>query len=259
MKRIINLYRTIFMNTIFAVSSKSTGTQKTLGLLGAVLAGVLFVSALGGCASTEPEVNSLAPSPDFAPVFPLASDRPKMATGGIYGNSQNDAWFGRGRNYQIGDIITVLLNESTQSARTQNSDVSRVTKNTALPSGLSTKLGSLSPVLNGLDLSQGTVNSTGTGKAGQQASLQGSIAVTVVEILSNGNLMVRGEKKLGLAEGTEVIQVAGVIRPQDIGPNGTVNSLRLANAQIAYRGVGDLANASKVGWGTTALHKFWPF
>ncbi len=247
------------MNTIFALSSKSTGTQKTLGLLGAFLAGMLLLGALGGCASTEPEVNALAPSPDFAPVFPLASDRPKMATGGIYGNSQNDAWFGRGRNYQIGDIITVLLNESTQSARTQNSDVSRVTKNTSLPSGLSTKLGSLSPVLNGLDLSQGTVNSTGTGKAGQQASLQGSIAVTVVEILSNGNLMVRGEKKLGLAEGTEVIQVAGVIRPQDIGPNGTVNSLRLANAQIAYRGVGDLANASKVGWGTSAMHKFWPF
>ncbi len=247
------------MNTIFALSSKSTGTQKTLGLLGAFLAGMLLLGALGGCASTEPEVNALAPSPDFAPVFPLASDRPKMATGGIYGNSQNDAWFGRGRNYQIGDIITVLLNESTQSARTQNSDVSRVTKNTALPSGLSTKLGSLSPVLNGLDLSQGTVNSTGTGKAGQQASLQGSIAVTVVEILSNGNLMVRGEKKLGLAEGTEVIQVAGVIRPQDIGPNGTVNSLRLANAQIAYRGVGDLANASKVGWGTSAMYKYWPF
>ena len=247
------------MYTFFAVSSKSTQAQKPLGVFGVLLMGTFILGALGGCASSQPEVNALAPSPDFAPVFPLASDRPKMATGGIYGNSQNDAWFGRGRNYQIGDIITVLLNESTQSARTQNSDVSRVTKNTALPSGLSTKLGSLSPVLNGLDLSQGTVNSTGTGKAGQQASLQGSIAVTVVEILSNGNLMVRGEKKLGLAEGTEVIQVAGVIRPQDIGPNGTVNSLRLANAQIAYRGIGDLANASKVGWGTTALHKFWPF
>ena len=247
------------MKTITALSSKSSTAKNTLGVSGLFLCGALMVTILGGCASTEPEMNSLAPSPDFAPVFPLASDRPKMATGGIYGNSQNDAWFGRGRNYQIGDIITVLLNESTQSARTQNSDVSRVTKNTALPSGLSTKLGSLSPVLNGLDLSKGEVNSTGTGKAGQQASLQGSIAVTVVEILSNGNLMVRGEKKLGLAEGTEVIQVAGVIRPQDIGPNGTVNSLRLANAQIAYRGVGDLANASKVGWGTTMMHKFWPF
>jgi flagellar L-ring protein FlgH len=249
----------ILMNTFTALSSESTLSQKTLGVLGGMLLGALVLISLGGCATVEPEVNALAPSPDFTPVFPLASDRPKMATGGIYGNSQNDAWFGRGRNYQVGDIITVLLNESTQSARTQNSDVSRVTKNTALPSGLSTKLGSLSPVLNGLDLSQGTVNSTGTGKAGQQASLQGSIAVTVVEILSNGNLMVRGEKKLGLAEGTEVIQVAGVIRPQDIGPNGTVNSLRLANAQIAYRGIGDLANASKVGWGTTVMHKFWPF
>ena len=247
------------MNTFNALSSKSVSFQKTLGFVGGIFLSALLLSNLGGCATPVPEVNSLAPSPDFTPVFPLASDRPKMATGGIYGNSQNDAWFGRGRNYQVGDIITVLLNESTQSARTQNSDVSRVTKNTALPSGLSTKLGSLSPVLNGLDLSQGTVNSTGTGKAGQQASLQGSIAVTVVEILSNGNLMVRGEKKLGLAEGTEVIQVAGVIRPQDIGPNGTVNSLRLANAQIAYRGIGDLANASKVGWGTTVMHKFWPF
>ena len=247
------------MHKILALSNTSARTQKTLGGNAAFFMGLVVMASLVGCASTEPEVNALAPSPDFAPVFPLASDRPKMATGGIYGNSQNDAWFGRGRNYQIGDIITVLLNESTQSARTQNSDVSRVTKNTALPSGLSTKIGSLSPALNGLDLSQGTVNSTGTGKAGQQASLQGSIAVTVVEILSNGNLMVRGEKKLGLAEGTEVIQVAGVIRPQDIGPNGTVNSLRLANAQIAYRGIGDLANASKVGWGTSMMHKFWPF
>jgi flagellar L-ring protein precursor FlgH len=118
-----------------------------------------------------------------------------MATGGIYGNSQNDAWFGRGRNYQIGDIITVLLNESTQSARTQNSDVSRVTKNTCTALRTQHKARyHLSPALNGLDLSQGTVNSTGTGKAGQQASLQGSIAVTVVEILSNWSLMVRGEK-----------------------------------------------------------------
>ena len=92
-----------------------------------------------------------------------------------------------------------------------------------------------------------------------EAEARGSITVTVIEILANGNLVVRGEKKLGLSEGTEVIQVAGVIRPQDVGPNGTVNSLRLANAQISYRGSGDLASASKPGWGTTGLMKFWPF
>ena len=50
-----------------------------------------------------------------------------------------------------------------------------------------------------------------------------------------------------------------VIRPEDVGPNSTVQSRRLANAQIAYRGSGDLANATKAGWGTSLMHKFWPF
>jgi len=114
-------------------------------------------------------------------------------------------------------------------------------------------------LLNGLDLNNNKTSSTGKGTADQLATLSGSVAVTVVEILANGNLMVRGEKKLGLAEGTEVIQVSGVIRPEDVGPNSTVQSRRLANAQIAYRGSGDLANATKAGWGTTLMHKFWPF
>jgi flagellar L-ring protein precursor FlgH len=221
---------------------------------------LFIVSALAllqGCA-TEPVDMVLRPSPEFQPVYPLASDRPKIATGGIYSNRQSDAWFGRGRNYQVGDIITVLLNESTQAARTQNTDVSREAKN-SLPSGASTQVGKLSPFLDGVNLNDNKTSSTGKGKADQQASLSGSVAVTVVEILANGNLVIRGEKKLGLSEGTEVIQVSGVIRPEDIGPNSTVQSRRLANAQIAYRGSGDLANATKAGWGTSFMHKYWPF
>jgi len=221
---------------------------------------LFIVSALAllqGCA-TEPVDMVLRPSPEFHPVYPLASDRPKIATGGIYSNRQSDAWFGRGRNYQVGDIITVLLNESTQAARTQNTDVSREAKNN-LPSGASTQVGKFSPFLDGVNLNDNKTSSTGKGKADQQASLSGSVAVTVVEILANGNLVIRGEKKLGLSEGTEVIQVSGVIRPEDIGPNSTVQSRRLANAQIAYRGSGDLANATKAGWGTSFMHKYWPF
>jgi flagellar L-ring protein precursor FlgH len=204
---------------------------------------------------------ALTSSPDFAPVYPLVQDQTKPATGGIYGNRQSDAWFGRGRNYQVGDLITVMLNESTQAARSQGTDISKDASNTALPTAFSKFIGGVganSPIT-GIDLNKSTTKSTGKGSADQQASLTGSITVTVIEILANGNLVVRGEKKLGLSEGTEVIQVAGVIRPQDVGPNGTVNSLRLANAQISYRGSGDLASASKPGWGTTGLMKFWPF
>ena len=221
-----------------------------------LLPAVLLV-LLQGCA-TEPVDMVLKPSPDFQPVYPLAKDVVKVATGGIYSNRQSDAWFGRGRNYQVGDIITVLLNESTQAARTQNTDVSREAKN-SLPTGASTTIGNLHPLLDGIDLANNKTSSTGKGTADQQATLSGSVAVTVVEILAHGNLMVRGEKKLGLADGTEVIQVSGVIRPEDVGPNSTVQSRRLANAQIAYRGSGDLANATRAGWGTTLMHKFWPF
>ena len=222
---------------------------------------LLAIAALSaaGCNTIKPEPEALAPSPNFEPVYPTVSDRPKLATGGIYGNSRSDAWFGRGRNFQVGDIITVLLNESTQANRSQNSEVNRDSSNTMLPSGVSTKLASMSGYLTGIDLNKSNNDSKSKGSADQNASLTGSIAVTVLEVLANGNLSVRGEKKLGLSEGTEVIQVSGVIRPQDVGPNGTVQSLRLANAQISYRGTGDLANAARVGWGTDLMNKWWPF
>ena len=224
-----------------------------------LLSSLVVLAVLQGCAAQQPVMSSLSPSPDFAPVYPLAKDQTAPATGGIYGNRQSDAWFGRGRNYQIGDLITVMLNESTQADRSQKTDISRDASNTALPKGANTLLGNVHPFFDGLSLNAAKTTSTGKGSAAQAASLTGSVTVTVTEILANGNLVVRGEKKLGLSEGTEVIQVAGVIRPQDIGPNGTVQSLRLANAQISYRGSGDLANASKPGWGTSALLKLWPF
>ena len=224
-----------------------------------LLTAFVLLTVLQGCATREPVLSTLSPSPDFAPVYPLAKDQTAPATGGIYGNRQSDAWFGRGRNYQVGDLITVLLNESTQADRSQKTDISRDASNTALPSGTNLLLGNINPILDGLNVNAAKTISSGKGTAAQGASLTGSVTVTVTEILANGNLVVRGEKKLGLSEGTEVIQVAGVIRPQDIGPNGTVQSLRLANAQIAYRGTGDLASASKPGWGTTGLMKFWPF
>ena len=101
--------------------------------------------------------------------------------------------------------------------------------------------------------------SEGTGTAGQTASLTGSISAMVVEVLANGNLIIVGEKQLALTEGTEFIQVKGIIRPADIQPDNTILSQRIAHAQISYRGTGQLARASNTSWGTGLLYKFWPF
>ena len=110
-----------------------------------LLSSLVVLAVLQGCAAQQPVMSSLSPSPDFAPVYPLAKDQTAPATGGIYGNRQSDAWFGRGRNYQIGDLITVMLNESTQADRSQKTDVSRDASNTALPKGANTLLGNVHP------------------------------------------------------------------------------------------------------------------
>ncbi len=195
----------------------------------------------------------------FEPVYPIQNPRETLATGAIYVGRQSDSWFGKGRNYQVGDVITVLLNESTQAARTQNGTVTRESSNDVIPKGLQNYGANVGGWMNGINMLGGKVSNKGTGAADQQASLSGSVAVSVVEVMPNGNLVLRGEKQLALTEGSEVIQVAGIIRPDDVAPNNTVQSRRLANAQIAYRGTGDLANATKAGWGTSALLKIWPF
>ena len=222
------------------------------------LIATMSLALLGaGCSVMPPQ--PLAHSPDFAPVYPQAKDRSALATGAIYQGRASDNFFGRGRHYQVGDVITVLLNESTQAARTQNNSLSRKSTNDVVPLGLQKKVAGMGGLLGGANLLGGTIENKGVGTADQRASLEGSVAVSVIDVLANGNLVLRGEKQLALTEGTEVIQVAGVIRPEDVAPNNTVQSRRLANAQITYRGTGDLAAATRAGWATSGLLKIWPF
>ena len=213
-----------------------------------------LAAACSACSVLPPE--PLAHSVGFAPVFPVEQKLPPIATGAIYNGQQSERFFGRGRSFQVGDVITVLLNESTQAARTQNGTVSRSASND-IPSQAPTFLNGL--IKPGSATLGSNIKNEGVGKADQTASLTGSIAVSVIEVMSNGNLVLRGEKQLALSEGAEIIQVGGIVRADDIAPNNTVQSRRLANAQITYRGTGDMAAATRAGWGTSFLLKAWPF
>jgi flagellar L-ring protein FlgH len=234
----------------------SLATVSGLRLAALALAGAALVQ-LTGCASTPPP--PLAHSPEFAPVYPVAAEQQRVSTGAIYNGRQSDQWFGRGRHFRVGDIVTVILDEATQGERKQSANVSRKASNDAIPSGLTQKLIGRSSVFTGINLNESEITSSGSGDVGQGATLKGEVSVTVVEVLANGNLVLRGEKQMALTEGTEVIQVSGIIRPEDVSPNNTVRSRRLTNAQFTYRGTGDIANASRPGWGTRFLHNLWPF
>ena len=242
------------MNAIVSFGQKFVGKpSKRILLIGSVM----LAGCLSGCNVMPPQ--ALTHSPQFEPVYPLKQVQASTATGAIYIGRQSDSWFGKGRNFQVGDVITVLLNESTQAARSQVGSISRNSTNDMLSPGLAVLGNKLGGLMKGTDFSKTDISNKGTGTADQTASLTGSVAVSVVEVMPNGNLVLRGEKQLALTEGSEVIQVAGIIRPDDVAPNNTVQSRRLANAQISYRGTGDLANATRAGWGTSAVLKLWPF
>ncbi|MGA0179238.1 MAG: flagellar basal body L-ring protein FlgH, partial [Burkholderiaceae bacterium] len=81
---------------------------------------IACVSVLAGCATTD--YKPLTHSPDFAPVYPAKASAPSLATGAIYSGRASESLFGQGRQFAVGDIITVLLNESAQAARTQNTE-----------------------------------------------------------------------------------------------------------------------------------------
>jgi flagellar L-ring protein precursor FlgH len=223
-----------------------------------LLLAILFV----GCAG-QPK---MMPTSEFSPIQPIPAQAPRQATGSIFTNGRD--LFGDLRSYQtgdiqVGDLVTVLLSETTQASRTSAVATSRVTSNDAIGANqmnsIVNKIGFGEGFFYGVETDGAEIKSDGSGSAGQAASLTGSISAMVVEVLANGNLVIIGEKQLALTEGTEFIRVKGIIRPADIQPDNTILSQRIAHAQISYRGTGELASASKASWGTGLLYKFWPF
>ena len=221
-----------------------------------------LVSMLSACAG-QPQ---MTPTTEFSPIQPIPEQEPRQVTGSIFTNGRD--LFGDLRSYQtgdvqVGDLVTVLLSETTQASRTSAVATSRTTANDAIGvnqmNSIINKIGFGEGFFDGAETDGSEIKSDGSGSAGQAASLTGSISAMVVEILANGNLVIIGEKQLALTEGTEFIRVKGIIRPADIQPDNTILSQRIAHAQISYRGTGELASASRASWGTGLLYKFWPF
>ena len=224
---------------------------------------VILIFSLGfleACASSSSGVAEL--DSDFALVYPEPKPRSQLLTGAIFDNG--NSLYPAGRAYKagsvkVGDIVTVILNETAQASRITGLTTERATSNGEIIANQAGALFPNSSVLARATGADATISSAGNGTAGQSASLTGSISVVVVEVMPNGNAVVYGEKQLGLNEGSEMILVKGVIRPEDIMPNNTVLSTRLANAQFSYNGVGELARATKSPWGVKVLYGLWPF
>lgn len=188
------------------------------------------------------------------PLPPLVLEQPPTS-GAIYRAGSYAALTEDSRARRVGDLLTVVLVERTQASKSASADTSR-DSNTALTLPAAPPF---SYVPGGLTSGGTTQSFKGSGSAAQANRLDGEITVTVAQLLPGGTLMVRGRKLIGLNRGEEFIELSGIIRPEDIGPDNRIASTRLADARIAYRGTGEIAAQSRQGWLARLFGSLSPF
>jgi flagellar L-ring protein precursor FlgH len=159
------------------------------------------------------------------------------------------------RAKKVGDILSVTLSETFSSNKA-------VTNSSGKTDTIGAEVGPTGLLRNfaGLGGSASKTNSfSGSMATNQSNSLSGTLSATVVRVFPNGNLEIKGQKKLRITEGTEYIRLSGIIRPQDISTTNSVSSAKIAEAQIEYVGAGILDSATKPGWGSKIFRAISPF
>ena len=214
----------------------------------------LSLLMLPGCLVSNPLKDRVAAIPPAIAAEPVALP----ATGSIYMASHGGGRLMLAEDRKarrVGDIVTILLVERMQAEKSADQETSR-------NSNRSLTLPDVHPInlIPGELFSAGASSTfSGEGSARQSNRLSGEVTVTVTRILPNGAMMVAGERRMTLNRGEEHVQLTGIVRPEDIGPDNRVLSTRVADARLRYAGTGEVAQQSKQGWLTRFFDRVMPF
>lgn len=208
-----------------------------------MLIGAVLPVLLGGCAAVStPQVDMLTTVPPTAVVAPL----PPPTQGAIFQAASHRPLFEDRRARLAGDTLTIQIEEqltaSQQSTSKLNRDSSLSAGVSALPFAPSKLLGRLSA-----DATSG-VDTSADGKTNSTNTFAGTITVLVQQVLPNGNLVVAGEKQLGVNQNVDVMRFSGIVNPVSIRAGNVVSSTQVAEARLEQRGRGDIGRVQGLGW-----------
>lgn len=184
---------------------------------------------------------------------PPVHQQAQPADGAIFRVNQGYAPLYNGnRASQVGDLVTVVLVERTQT-----------TKSTSGSTDREANIGLSLPRFVGIDdadlNASGGGSFNGSGNASQASSIRADLTVTIAEVRPNGTALIRGEKLMGLSQGEEWVQLAGIIRLSDIDQDNRILSIRVADARFSYSGAGSVQRASREGWLSRFFGAISPF
>jgi flagellar L-ring protein precursor FlgH len=200
--------------------------------------------ALGGCSTLYP-----LPKVDVQPtaqVRPLPQMVPPDTNGSIFQSNRYRPLFEDHRARLVGDTLTVQIVEKVSASQKSTSSID---KNGAIEGGI-TALPGINPNSFGRASVAGSMGNTFAGKGSTENTndFSGTITATVTEVLSNGHLVIAGEKQIGVNHNVDVLRFSGQVDPRSIQSGNQVASAQIANVRIEHRGRGPQADAQGIGW-----------
>ncbi|MGM0680416.1 MAG: flagellar basal body L-ring protein FlgH [Pseudomonadota bacterium] len=200
-----------------------------------MLAGCLLLA--NGCTFVPQKT---AEEKSYEPAEPIVVNVPRKDNGAIYQPGMQVSLFENPTASRVGDILTsASASSSTSSTKDQQVDMP------------GPELAGDQVTQNGKPILQNDVGANrqfnGSGDSEMSSSFEGTLSVTVHKVLANGNLVVRGQKLALLNQSDEFIRLMGIVRPQDISPDNTISSSRVADVRVAYSGDGFISSANNMG------------
>jgi len=214
---------------------------------------LIAAGLLAGCVTTAPPTSVHQPMT----ARPEAKSASAPLNGAIYNLASTRPLFEDRRARFVGDTITITIAEKTNASKKGSVTANRTqTVEAAVPTiiGLPFK-GAQGTTLSASDSN----NFTGKGENTSSNDFTGTITVTVIEVISNGNLLVSGEKQIGLKDGEEFVRFSGVVNPINITSTNTVQSTQVADARIEFKANGFIDTAQVMGWLGKFFLSFLPF
>ncbi|WNV11118.1 flagellar basal body L-ring protein FlgH [Tardiphaga sp. 709] len=202
--------------------------------------------------------------PGYKPVqMPMPKPEVASYNANSLWRSGSRAFFKDQRARQIGDILTVTVNFTDKANIANETQRSRTnTENSGITDFAGSKLltGSAAQVLPGrLLTADGSSSSDGKGSVARQEALQTSVAAVVTQLLPNGNLVVEGKQEIRVNYEIRELIVAGIVRPEDIQSDNTIDSAKIAQARIAYGGRGQISDVQQPRYGQQVMDVLLPF
>jgi flagellar L-ring protein FlgH len=215
----------------------------------------LAVASVAGCASMPNPLRTVEVHQPLTarPVAPLAA---APGSGAIFQAASYQPLFEDRRARSIGDTLIININEKLNASKTATTNTDR--KGSTGFSVPTAQIGSMA-IKGGSITGQSDLKFNGSGDSGANNVFTGTITVTVIDVLPNGNLLVSGEKQIGINTGSEFVRLSGVVNPTTILAGNVVSSSQVADARLEYRGTGATDEANTMGWLARVFQSVLPF